>query len=166
MMQILLYIIILGLVFMLSKNMLKPFGAQLRLKRDVDGLTIWNIMPISFSYLIVILIIVAYMLYSREGLNPVTIALAIVFIVIAIASGIVNSRMVIGFKRFSYMYSMMEFSEMSKITIIPHVKKANYSLITIRKTNGGELKFILPNGKKDIFKNYMAEHGKRAIERH
>lgn len=150
---------------MLSKNMLKPFGAQLRLKKDPEGLVIYNFLPISISYIIVILIILAYVIYDFEHINPVTIALAIVFILISLASGVVNSRMVIGFKRFSYMYSMMELKEMVKITIEKNPKKAHNYLITIRKTNGGELKFTLPEEKKELFKNYMHGQGKHPIEK-
>ncbi|WP_297635398.1 hypothetical protein [uncultured Clostridium sp.] len=164
-MQILIYVIIIGLVFMISKNMLKPFGAQLRLKKDPDGLVIYNVLPISISYIIVILIIFAYVIYDVKHLNPITVALAIVFIIIALASGVVNSRMVIGFNRFSYMYSTMELKEMSKITIEKNPKKANNFLIIIRKTNGGEFKFTLPEEKKVIFKTYMQTHGKRPIEK-
>lgn len=164
-MQVLIYIVIIGLVFMLSKNMLKPFGAQLKLKKDSDGLVIYNVLPISITYILVILIIFAYVIYDVKNFNPITVALAIVFIIIALASGIVNSRMVIGFNKFSYMFSLMELKEMSKITIIPNPKKANNFLITIRKTNGGEFKFTLPEEKKIIFKTYMQNHGKRPLEK-
>ncbi|MGL5648450.1 MAG: hypothetical protein ACRDDY_11400 [Clostridium sp.] len=146
--------------------MIKPFILQVKLKKDTDGLTIWNVMPISFSYIIVILIILAYIVYEHQRMNPIIIALAILFIFISVVSGITNSRMVIGFKKFSYMYSTLDFKEMSKITITPHTKKPNYSLITVRKNTGGELAFILPNEKKDIFKKYMAAHGKGSVERH
>ncbi|ENZ02620.1 hypothetical protein HMPREF1092_01855 [Clostridium thermobutyricum] len=164
-MQILIYIVIIGLIFVLSKNIIKPFGAQLRLRRSADSITISNLAPITFTYVIVVLLILAYTLYDVKSLNPIILAISAVFIILAVTSGIVNSRIVMGNKEFSYMYSMMKFSEMTKIVITPNIKRSERYDITIRKTNGGELKFSLDESKKEMFKDYMNKHGKRAIER-